>query len=127
MRSSLSYIPSRFFSPLVVSFLSLEQKLRRQWPLLRRMEIGASPLNSLGICFHPKACIELYRASDATRSALTRTHVFSRSLGGSCVVCAVRKDDTSYPVGGSADECRGCRACVHCARGYPRSHASSRH
>ena len=90
------------------------------------MEIGASPLHSLELLFDPQASVELYRTTNSARSTPTRAHIFSRRLGGSCVVRTVRKDETPYPVGGSSDECRRYRTCFHCAGTYPRSHDSSR-
>ncbi len=58
-----SYIQSRLFGLLYGSsiFLSMEQRLRRQGPLLRRVEIRASPLNSLGLRLDPQASVELDR------------------------------------------------------------------
>src|SRR5216683_2054127 len=75
-----SYIQSRLFGLLYGSsiFLSMEQRLRRQGPLLRRVEIRASPLNSLGLRLDPQASVELYRVSNAARSDHTCAHIFSR-------------------------------------------------
>ena len=76
---SLSYIPSTVGDPLFMNLLTKAYPPQKFWgdrPLLRRVEIRASPLNTLGLRFDSQAGIGDYKASDATQPAPTCAHAF---------------------------------------------------
>ena len=105
MPSFPSYIPSQFSGLSFISLLieayprvgiskEITSPMKSGSPCLISQLVGAS-LRSAG--WHT-AGTWLYRASDASRSSPTCAHLFSRRLGGSCVVRIVRKIDASLPI-----------------------------
>jgi len=59
------------------------------------VEVRTSPFYILGFCFVAQVGLEVYKSTNAIRSAPARPRPLGRSLGSSCIVCAVREEGNS--------------------------------